>query len=218
MIMSKLQNFIGPRAPKNEVNQARYRWPTIFFALAALLLIGSIFVPYWSMTLNAPQYPGGLQVQVYVNRMTGDVWEIDGLNHYIGMRPLEEAAQLERAVSVVAISIVALLVMSAVFVHTQWATLLAMPAFFLPIIFLGDMYFWLRNFGQNLDPKAPLSSSIEPFVPPVLGEGKVGQFSTIASAEIGLYLATLASLLILVGFYFHRRAYKPLVEASEKGG
>jgi hypothetical protein len=46
-----------------------------------------------------------------------------------------------------------------------------------------------------------------------LGEGLVGQFKTIASADNGLYLATLASVLILVGLYFHRRAYKPLVEA-----
>jgi hypothetical protein len=50
-------------------------------------------------------------------------------------------------------------------------------------------------------------------VPPILGEGLVGQFKTIASADNGLYLATLASVLILIGLYFHRRAYKPLVEA-----
>jgi len=44
------------------------------------------------------------------------------------------------------------------------------------------------NFGTNLDPRAPLSNAIEPFVPPLLGEGKVGQFKTIASWEIGLWV------------------------------
>ena len=53
-------------------------------------------MPYWSLVLHAPQYPGGLVVNAYINHLEGDVQEIDGLNHYIGMRPLGEAAQFER--------------------------------------------------------------------------------------------------------------------------
>jgi hypothetical protein len=154
-------------------------------------------------------------VQVYVNRMTGDVGEIDGLNHYIGMRPLDEAAQLERSVSIAAITILALLLLAAIFIHTKWVTLLALPALLLPYLFLADMYFWMRNFGMNLDPTAPLSSSIEPFVPPILGEGLVGQFRTIAAFQIGIYMAFLAGFIIIAALYFHRRAYKPLVEQME---
>lgn len=215
--MISLQAFLGPRVPAEvpAAERIRYRLPSILLATAALLLILSMFLPYWSMTLNAPQYPGGLSVEVFVNRMTGDVQEIDGLNHYIGMRPLEEAAQLERSVSIVAITIIALLVLAAIFIHTRWAALFAFPALVMPIVFLGDMYFWLRHFGQNLDPTAPLSSSIEPFTPPILGEGFVGQFSTVASFRPGLYLAFLSSLLILVGLYYHRKAYKPLVEQAQ---
>jgi copper chaperone NosL len=215
--MSPLKRFYGPRVPTNvpESERLRYRLPTILLALAAVLLLVSIFLPYWKMTLLAPQYPGGLEVQVYVNRMTGDVREIDGLNHYIGMRPLEEAAQLERSVSIAAITILALLVLAAVFVHTRWAALLALPAITLPYVFLADMYFWMRNFGLNLDPTAPLSSSIEPFVPPILGTGRVGQFETVAAFEPGLWLAILASLLTVAGLYYHRRAYKPLVDKLE---
>ena len=155
---------------------------------------------------------------VYVNRLTGDVFEIDGLNHYIGMRPLDEAAQLERSVSIVAILILVLLVLGAIFVHTKWAALLALPAVLMPFLFLADMYYWMRDFGLNLDPTAPLSSAIEPFVPPILGEGLVGQFKTIASIQIGLYLAFLASILIVIGLYYHRRAYKPLVEQAQAEG
>jgi hypothetical protein len=190
-----------------------YVLPAVFLGLAAFCLLISIFQPYWRMKLLAPQYPDGLEVQAYVNRLEGDVGEIDGLNHYIGMRPLGEAAQLERSLSVILITVTSLLVVSAIAVHTKWAALLALPALLFPAIFLADMYFWMRNFGLNLDPTAALSSAIEPFVPPILGEGLVGQFKTIASADNGLYLATLASVLILIGLYFHRRAYKPLVEA-----
>jgi hypothetical protein len=74
------------------------------------------------------------------------------------------------------------------------------------------MFFWLRNFGLILDPSAALSGASVPCVPPCLGVGLVGVFGTIAAADNGLYRALLASFLILVGLYFHRRAYKPLVE------
>ncbi len=212
-----LERIIGPRTTQEQIAQDRLRYllPTLFLGLAAFCLLVSIFLPYWRMKLLAPQYPGGLEVQVYVNRLTGDVREIDGLNHYIGMRPLHEAAQLERSLSIIAIAVLSLLVIAAIYIHNQWAALLSLPALLFPAIFLGDMAFWLRNFGQNLDPKAPLSSSIKPFVPPVLGEGVVGQFRTVASVDRGFYLAVLASVLILIGLYFHRRAYKPLVEASQ---
>jgi hypothetical protein len=215
MMTKRWQNIIGPRTPETAKEQMNldYVLPAVFLGLAAFCLLISIFQPYWRMKLLAPQYPGGLEVQAYVNRLEGDVGEIDGLNHYIGMRPLGEAAQLERSLSVILITVTSLLVVSAIVIHTKWAALLALPALLFPVIFLADMYFWMRNFGLNLGPTAALSSAIEPFVPPILGEGLVGQFKTIASADNGLYLATLASVLILVGLYFHRRAYKPLVEA-----
>ena len=213
--MSIFKNFVGPRAPDAVDDGLRYRLPTILLGLAALCLLVSIFLPYWKMTLLAPQYPGGLEVQVYVNRLTGDVQEIDGLNHYIGMRPLGEAAQLERSVSMAAIVVLGLLVGSAVFIHTKWAALMALPAILMPYLFLADMYFWMRHFGMNLDPTAPLSSAIKPFVPPIWGEGLVGQFKTIASFQIGLWLAFLAGFLIIAGLYYHRRAYKPLVDGEQ---
>jgi copper chaperone NosL len=215
-MVETFEKIVGPRAPMELLRQYRLRYllPSLLLALAAFCLLVSIFVPYWRMTLLAPQYPGGLQVQVYVDRMTGDVREIDGLNHYIGMRPLGEAAHLERSLSIIAIAVLSLLVVAAIFIHSRWAALLALPALLFPALFLGDLAFWLRNFGQNLDPRAPLSNAIKPFVPPVLGEGVVGQFRTVAMVERGFYLAILASCLVLLGLYFHRRAYKPLVEAA----
>lgn len=210
------KKIIGPRTPQtlDEHERRQFHLPNVLLGIAAVLLLASMFLPYWKMTLKAPQYPGGLSVEVYVNRLTGDVSEIDGLNHYIGMRPLGEAAQLERAVSMVAVGALVLLVLAAIFVHSPWALLLALPAILWPFIFIADMYFWMRHFGLNLDPTAPLSSSIEPFVPPILGTGMVGQFETIASFQIGLWMAFLAFALILAGLYYQRKAYKPLVDKS----
>jgi hypothetical protein len=211
-----VEKILGPRVPAEELraHRGRYLLPTLLFVAAAILLLVSIFVPYWKLTLNAPQYPAGLSVEAFLNRLEGDVGEIDGLNHYIGMRPLGEAASFEKSISVLGTVVVALLILAAVFVHSRWAALLALPALLFPVIFLADLQFWLANFGQNLDPTAPLSSSVKPFIPPVLFTGHIAQFSTTAVPGPGLWLAILASILILVGLYFHRKAYKPLVDAS----
>jgi hypothetical protein len=213
--MSLYQRFIGPRVPESlsETDRKRFRIPTILFVIAAVLLLVSIFLPYWEMTLLAPQYPGGLHVTAYVNELTGDVAEIDGLNHYIGMRPLNEAAKLERSISVFAIGTLALLVAAAIFVHSKWVVLFVLPAILMPILFLVDLQYWLRDFGLNLDETAALSSAIDPFVPLVLGRGVIAQFETIARPGTGWWLALGAAILCIVGLYYHRKAYKPLVDA-----
>lgn len=213
-----IRSLIGPRVPVEELDahRRRYLTPTLIFMLARVLLLVSIFFPYWHMELSAPQYPNGLFLTAYVNHLAGDVREIDGLNHYIGMRPLGEAAVFERAASVWMIIAMFLLVEGAAVVHSRWAVLLALPAVTFPVGFLADLHYWMRTFGLNLDPDAPLSASVKPFVPTVLGEGGIGQFKTFAELGVGYWLAVAASLLTIVGFAFHRHAYKPLVERMER--
>lgn len=210
-----MNDILGPRIPAAELmaHRGRYLLPTFLLIVAGALVGGSYFLPYWKMKLIAPQYPKGLHVQAYLNRLEGDVAEIDGLNHYIGMRPLNDAAQLERNNSAMLMMVLAALLVAGVFIHNWWAGVIAMPVVLFPIGFLADLQYWLATFGTNLDPKAPLSSSIKPFVPPVLGVGTIGQFKTVADPASGLWLATAASLVVLVALYFHRRAYKPLVDA-----
>jgi hypothetical protein len=208
---------LGPRVPEAELvgHVGRYAAPNFALLLARIALLASLFMPYWRMTLKAPQYPKGLHVQAYLDRLVGDVAEIDSLNHYIGMRPLGEAAQFERTMAVAATVALILLVEGAMLIHNRWAALLALPAILFPVFFLADLYYWMNRFGHELNPHAPLSTSIKPFTPPILGTGKVGQFSTVASAGPGLILAAVAALLVIVGLYLHRRAYKPLVDARK---
>lgn len=217
---SFLEHLIGPRVPVAELQSHRLRYltPTIIFMVARVLLLVSIFFPYWHMELVAPQYPKGLFLTAYVNHLTGDVKEIDGLNHYIGMRPLGEAAAFERSVAVWAVIAMFLLVEGAAFVHSRWAVLLAVPAITFPIAFIVDLYYWMRTFGLSLDPDAPLSAAVKPFVPTVLGEGGIGQFKTYAELGDGYWLAVAASVLVIIGFFFHRRAYKPLFDRLAAGG
>lgn len=218
--MKENELIFGPRIPKEMWDKERKRFllPSIMLVAAAVILFISIFLPYWKITLYAPQYPQGLAASMYVNRLSGDVAEIDSLNHYIGMKPLGEAAVLERTLSVIIIIGIALLIAGAVYVHSPMALFLCIPAVFYPVFFLADLYFWMRTFGTNLNPHAPLSNAIKPFVPPIIGVGKIAQFKTIATWEMGLYMSIAASVLILIGLYFHRKAYKPLVVGSGGAG
>ena len=197
----------------SERNQTRLsirRWlPSVLWIAAAALLITSISSPYWGMVLEAPQYPGGLEMRVFVNYMTGDedprrdeVREIDGLNHYIGMKSLFEAAQFERSVALPAVfGMAALLVLAALW-RRKWLWLLTVPAALFPFAYLGDLALWLTYYGHSLDPYAPLSSAIEPFTPPILGEGIIGQFRTVASVHTGWFLAAGASICIIAAIVF----------------
>lgn len=180
------------------------RWLSpILFLLAAVLLIVSTTLPYWGLVLQAPQYPGGLRIRVFVNNMTGDadpkldeVREIDELNHYIGMKSLYEAAKTERSIAIPAVIIMIVLLGIAAFWRRRWTWILAIPALLFPIIFLADLAFWMNYYGQNLDPYAPLSSAIHPFTPPILGEGIIGQFRTVAYVDTGWYILVVGSILI----------------------
>ena len=217
MASALLQNIVGPRVSPEELHRAgfRYRAPSFLFLIARVCILVSLFLPYWHMELQAPQYPNNLHLHANVNFLAGDVAEIDGLNHYIGMRPLEEAAQFERSVGVYMLIFLAVLLELAAWMHSRWAALLAAPAILFPAIFLLDLHLWMSHFGMNLDPEAPLSSAIEPFVPPVLGVGTVGQFKTVASPGAGLILAASASVIIIIALFFHRRAYKPLLKQAK---
>lgn len=197
-------------------NLTTYLIPSAILMVAALLYMISMFLPYWSMTLTAPQYPQGLEVQVYVNRLAGDVGEVDALNHYLGMPPLDEGGRLERSVSIIGIVTIGLLLIASVFVHNKWAALLAVPALVFPLVFLADLFYILYTFGHSVDPNSALGGAIDPFTPPIIGDGMIGQFGTVAAFEAGLYLAFAAAGVVLIGLWFHRAAYKPIVDARAR--
>lgn len=171
--------------------------------VAAALLAVTIFMPFWSLKLHAPQYIGGLEATIWLDHASGDVQEIDGLNHYIGMRPLDEAAQTERSLSMVAVPAMAAVAALAA-VRRRWTWIFAIPAILFPAIFMVDLYYWLYTFGNNLDPTAALSNSIKEFTPTMIGTGKVGQFRTTAMFDIGFWVALLASILLVLALVSRR--------------
>ncbi|MGI9585721.1 MAG: cytochrome C [Acidimicrobiia bacterium] len=193
----------------------RYRLPTWLFSAATLLLMVSLLLPYWILNLSAPQFPDGLTVRAYVNRLEGDVGELEGLNHYVGLGSFQDAATFERSIAIAAIIVLAGLLFAALVIHSRWVLALVAPALLFPIIFLVDLQFWLWDFGHHLDPAAPLAKAVGEFTPPIFGPAEIAQFDTLALPGPGFILAVIASTLVMVGLYFHRRAYKPLIDARK---
>lgn len=172
---------------------------------AAGLLILTIFLPYWQITLYAPQYPKGLKVEAYVNRLSGDVREVDGLNHYIGMMKLNDAAKIERTISRVAIPVIGALAVLAFWLPGRWKWVAISPFLIYPFAFMADLFIWLYHAGHSLDPHAALSNSIRPFTPHIFGVGRIGQFHTEATFAIGFYIALLGAVLTVIAVIAERR-------------
>lgn len=212
--MSVRDRILGPRVPPEELHlhARRYRLPAMLFAAAALVLIVSMLLPYWILRLEAPQFPDGLTVRAYVNRLEGDVEILEGLNHYVGLPSFDHGAVLERSVSVIAIVVLAGLLLAGLFIHSRWVVIFALPALLFPAAFVADLQFWLWKYGHSLDPKAPLANAVGEFTPPIFGPAKIAQFRTLALPGPGLVLAVGASVLVAVGLWYHRKAFKPLLE------
>jgi len=184
--------------------------------IAGLLLLASLPLPWWQFKVIAPQYPKGLKVSVYVNRLEGDVREISLLNHYIGMKSLEDAAQIERKIAIPGILLTVLLLLVAAFLPPKFSILLSLPALLLPFAFAGDLFFWLWHYGTHLDPEAPIR--LPPFIPKIIGTGKVAQFQTFAKFQIGFYLALIAAALVVVNYFVGVRRLRREIAERELVG
>jgi len=219
--VSLISRIVGPKVSDTELaeHQGRYRLPKALFAIAALVLGVSILFPYWHLELTAPQFPDGLHISAYVNRLEGDnnnkdLDELEGLNHYVGLPSFEDGAVLERSVSIAGIAVLGGLLLAGLFVHSRWVVAFVIPALIFPLFFLADLQYWLWNYGHSLDPVAPLSGAVGEFTPPLFGPGEIAQFETLAWPGLGLILAFVAAVLTAVGLWAHRRAYKPIVDAQ----
>jgi hypothetical protein len=192
-VLEKIENLIpGPMIQRN-----RRILVTLFAILSAVFILSSYFFPYWKFTLIAPQYPQGLRVQVYLSKLKGDVSELDILNHYIGMKKMEEAAQFERKIALFGIIVLSLFSLFFSFLEEK-VRFFVLPSLAFPLIFIGDLFFWMYRFGHELDPNAPIK--ITPFTPKILGEGIVAQFKTYATFGLGFYLAILGFIFVFLAF------------------
>lgn len=177
---------------------------SLLITLSAVIIAASIFFPWWCMEFFAPQYPEGLNIIVYPNRLEGEIDIINGLNHYIGMSEFsaENFPEL-KYLSYLIGGLVLLTFITALF--RRKSVLFCLISIFAIGGALGvyDLYRSLHNFGTNLSPTAPIK--VDPFVPPIIGENTLANFITHSYLGTGSYLVLVAFILLLIPLWKDRK-------------
>ncbi len=163
----------------------------VLMVAATLILLPCIFLPTWTITLHAPQYPDGLQMQIYPHTVGGDVGEVNILNHYIGMKEIEADEFPEfRFIPFFILRFFMFALLAALVGWIAVAAIGWLDFVVFGAVMLYTLRHWLWEYGNNLAPNAPLS--IDPFTPSFLGITHVGQFTVSSWPGAGAILMMLA--------------------------
>jgi copper chaperone NosL len=158
----------------------------IIIGLSSLSLITAYFLPVWFIFLIAPQYPEGLTMNIWLNKITGQVDIINGLNHYIGMKHISADMFPEFGYLVYILGF--FIVFGLVIAITGNRKLLLV---YLILTILGgaaaiyDFYQWGYQYGHNLDPKAPIQVPGLYYQPPVIGHKTLLNFDAYSYPAAG---------------------------------
>jgi hypothetical protein len=185
-------------------------------AAASLALILTFLLPLWRITLEAPQYPEGLGLQIRVNTIIGekpnDLKNINGLNHYIGMAKIEPQSIPElRYMPWILGGLIALGLLTAGTgrraMLVTWAGLFAVCA----VAGLVDFYRWEYDYGHNLDPTAAIRVPGLSYQPPLIGSTKLLNFTAHSWPGAGGWIAigAFVTALVLVFQSYRQRATSP---------
>ncbi len=170
----------------------------IKLVVAALLLIASLFVPIWSISLDAPQYPEGLSLQIWAHKIAGDVDIINGLNHYIGMKTLHTEDFQEFKILPYLIPFYALLfITAAVMARKKWLYSVFGAFVLFGIIALADFWKWEYDYGHNLDPNAAIKVPGMAYQPPLIGFKQLLNFGAYSVPDAGGWMFLAAGILLL---------------------
>jgi len=177
-------------------------------ALAGLLLLVGLFFPIWSYYITAPQYPEGLRLHIFANKITGDLSNINTLNHYVGMKPIHPDSFPELRIIPVIIILLSILAILSVILGRKILVYLWFIIFaILGIVGLADFYRWLYHYGHDLDPNAPLKLGTN-YTPPMIGIKKMLNITIYAYPNIGGIAILLSALLGFIGIVLSLREKK----------
>jgi len=174
----------------------------ILILIVSLSLITAFFTPLWEINLDAPQYPEGLGFEIWVNKMTGDLKTVNGLNHYIGMKTIEPDSIKELQIMPYLIGFLSL---SGVFVALlkKRKLLIAWIVFYVILGIAGavDFYMWEYDYGHNLNPDAAIKVPGMSYQPPLIGEKVLLNFTAYSYPSTGgivIIAGVLIAILVLI--------------------
>lgn len=149
----------------------------ILLIVLSLLLITGYFLPIWEITLEAPQYPEGLGMQIWINKITGDLNTINGLNHYIGMKFIEPDSIKELKIMPYILGV--LILFGLIVGFTGKKKLLTVFVIFFVVLGIAgaiDFYIWEYDYGHNLNPEAAIKVPGMSYQPPIIGSKQLLNF------------------------------------------
>jgi hypothetical protein len=173
--------------------------------------------PIWYVALEAPNYPkesfpDGIPVYYHFDGFSGDVHEMETINHYIGMDPMQRGAPYLRMAAPYALVAVAVLFVLFILYNSRLLNFLMLIPVTLPLIFVGFYSYWLYWFGHHMH--AWGAFKIKPFTPTVFGDGKVAQFTTHSYPTIGFWLLIAIAVLSLLAMVSRKKAMKQMAEEA----
>lgn len=175
----------------------------IFTFISSLILIAVFFLPIWSISLEAPQYPEGLGLYIYVNKIIGhkekDLENINGLNHYIGMKHIEPESINELKVMPYFIAFMIIFGIVTTFYNKKWLKYTWVALFIIAaVIGVYDFYMWEYDYGHNLSSTAAIKIPGMAFQPPLIGGLQLLNFYVTSWPDLGTFVIGVSIILYIV--------------------
>jgi copper chaperone NosL len=167
-------------------------------AIASLLMISAYFVPLWQILMWAPQYPEGLEMDIWINTITGDVKVISALNHYIGMKHIEVEMFPEFGYMIYIVGFLIGFGLLATLINRRlllWVFSLLLIA--TAVAALVDFWLWGYDYGHNLDPTAAIVVPGMSYQPPLIGTKQLLNFTAFSGPDIGGWIFIISGILVL---------------------
>ena len=179
--------------------------------ICSLLMLAVLFFPIWKIELSAPQYPEGLVLKIWADKLAGNVDVINGLNHYIGMRHLHTEDFIEFTILPYIVKGFALLGLLVLFLNRKkifnsWFYLFIIIC----VVSMVDFYRWEYNYGHELNPDAPIKVPGMAYQPPLIGYKKLLNFGAYSIPDVGGLLFVTIGVILLVTWIITLRQNKKL--------
>ncbi|NTS42081.1 nitrous oxide reductase accessory protein NosL [Flavisolibacter sp. BT320] len=187
----------------------------ILIAVASAGMIAVFFLPVWAIYLIAPQYPEGLQMNIWLTKFSGQVDIINGLNHYIGMKHISADMFPEFGYMkyILAGFIAYGLLVAFVGTRKLLLSLLVLTAI-LAGAALYDFYQWGYDYGHDLDPNAAIKVPGFSYQPPVIGHKTLLNFDAYSYPDTGGWIITVAGAIFFLVYFYEWYKNRKNVQAS----
>jgi hypothetical protein len=194
-------NFLSHAKRSSVVKNNMSLTSRVLIVIAALALSSTYYLPLWTISLDAPQYPEGLGLEIWINQIQGqnpnDLNKINNLNHYIGMKKInpESIKELQIMPWVMRLVLLSGLVVGILGKRrllTIWLIIFLLVA----IAGFIDYYLWGYDYGHNLDTEnAIIKVPGMNYQPPLIGSKNLLNFKAISLPGLGGWVAIVSFLI-----------------------